>query len=251
MNVRTSKFKATKFDDILSRLSKSSNRQGVFFRGEENDTWHLKPKIGRLKLSSPASLPKKSSLNLIYASEILDERGALEEFKHSARPLIDWHPNSIWDWLALAQHHGLPTRLLDWTSNPLVALYFAVAPKVDETWLKKQQCDTPTFKGDAAVYVWRVKHAPLNIETADPFNCDGYFFPSHSSRRITAQRGLFSIHNDPTEPFAPPHSYKISVPFQLRNECRDRLRAFGIDDAFVYSDLDSISRSIQERINQL
>src|SRR5262249_33489229 len=93
-------------------------RRRLLFRGQRRE-WPLVPKIGRVKLRQP----------LLQA-----EREMLSALKRRALPLLHTLPESDLEWLPLGQHHGMATRLLDWTENPLTALWFAVRrpPEADE-----------------------------------------------------------------------------------------------------------------------
>ena len=84
----------------------------ILYRGQAQDK-ALLPKIARYRLKD--------------AEET--EREMLEDFQRRSLHLIDYHPGNSWDWLALAQHHGMATRLLDWTENSLIALWFSMATK--------------------------------------------------------------------------------------------------------------------------
>lgn len=90
--------------------------QHFFYRGMENAEWHLQPSIFRVKLQTP------TKQRLLEPSLIRDFM-LQAPLRHGSFPESDDHAG----WLCLMQHYGLPTRLLDWTSSPLMAAYFAVA----------------------------------------------------------------------------------------------------------------------------
>jgi type I restriction enzyme M protein len=135
------------------------------FRGHSDASFKLIPSVGRASHTSRSRAKYEKSLFDIFSREA---RGYLPDL-----------PDDKWERLALAQHHGLPTRLLDWTHNPLVALYFAVAahPGVD-----------------GQVYSLRaIAKASEAVRGDSPFSITGpvKYYPSIVTARIRAQEGLF------------------------------------------------------------
>ncbi|MBS3768087.1 MAG: FRG domain-containing protein [Candidatus Cloacimonetes bacterium] len=90
-------------------------RASVIFRGLSNADWKLLSSLDRL--GCPHTEP--------HSKAHLEEH-LLRNFIRYARPYLELYPENEWEWMVIAQHRGLPTRLLDWTYSPLSAAHFAV-----------------------------------------------------------------------------------------------------------------------------
>lgn len=150
------------------------NKADLIFRGQSSDK-PLLPKLARLTLNGEMAIMEKLML---------------DEFKRGSLPLTEFKPENNWDWLALAQHHGLPTRLLDWSYSALAALWFAVQnpPKKDDSGNLEN--------GVVWILAGLVNDFRTNTEKTDPLSnkITKIFRSTVVSRRISAQAGLFTVH---------------------------------------------------------
>lgn len=201
----------------------------TLYRGQPSDK-PLLPKIARYNLKDVRTV----------------EREMLHDFKRRSLHLIEHYPGNWWDWLALAQHHGMATRLLDWSENPLNAMWFSIFEKDERS-------------EDYAV-VWGFNVPKIDIikadDATDPFKVGGtkIFSPNHITKRISAQLGWFTIHEqEPDNKFIPfelntqynDRLFKIKIEQRAFRECKKRLHQYGINSSTMYPDIDGLAKYVE------
>ncbi|MBW8684793.1 FRG domain-containing protein [Chitinophaga rhizophila] len=219
------------------RLKVQENNLNEFvFRGQIAD-YPLFPKIGRLRA--------KGDL-------IATERAMLNEFKRS-NPLLVEQQGSLtdWDYLTLGQHFGLPTRLLDWSTNALTALWFAVSGHSTE-WLP----------AGAYAVVWILmpgdEDFDFDQEHVHPFDLPAtkIFKPRLIKQRINSQSGVFTLPSTAeileTKYMNESDSYdqkliKVRIPTGNLADIRNELNTLGVNAFTIFPELEGLCAYLQWR----
>ena len=183
------------------------------------------------------------------------------KYAHGEAPRVD----SIWHWLALGQHRGLPTRMIDWTYSPLVALHFATEDPADYNvdgivWcvnfveankrlpqrlrkiLDREGSDTFTVEMLGEV------GALTDFDALSPEPFVVFVEPPAIDRRIVNQFALFSLMSSPEAILDewlrghPDLFRSVRVPAALKWEIRDKLDQANVNERVLFPDLDGLSR---------
>jgi hypothetical protein len=232
------------WDELLKQIqSPEYDESSRIFRGVASSEHKLRPKIGR-DLACRFNYSKSR------------EKSLYERFKQFAALFRAGRSDNPWEDIAIAQHHGLPTRLLDWTFNPLVAAWFALENRFPPVRAKEEwgSAIQPVSKAPSAVYVTRLPKQ-VNIERfPDPLGVVGdfSFLPPHATSRIAVQSGVFTVHGKPNEDWDDGNTTVLLLDFNREDSMNAtrRLLRFGMHRYALFPDLDGLSDYLRFRYNR-
>jgi hypothetical protein len=253
----------TNLSELLAKITPSEpdpmtrrRRDTGVYRGAANASWPLLTSLDTLGGVSPPHT--KADL----------EEHILRNFIRYSRPYFGSHPVNEWEILVAAQHHGLPTRLLDWTYSPLVAAHFA-------TVLGQPDADCAVWRLDwkAVHRRFRLPELALLIQDLEgivggkrPFTpwslfamgADGGEFacmiePPSLDARIVAQAATFTLCSDKKQPFdcfLDRHELgsaltKFVIPAREAARFRDQLDLVSVDERRLFPDLDGLAAHLR------
>lgn len=211
-----------------------------YFRGHTSEKYKLTPSLFRIDVSGSFS----------NWGEI--ENYMLNSFMREAIPHLKYSPTSYDEWLTLAQHHGLPTRLLDWTTSPLIALYFAVEEYIEQTPANVWCYGVSSTNNCLEESTWMARKIHTEISTC-------ILSPFHITPRITNQSGCFTKHEFPQNRQAFiefdkqegifNHFFKLVINQEDKVSILNELYFLGIHRGFIYPDLDGLCQKIKFEIS--
>jgi hypothetical protein len=232
---------------------------GPWFRGHRQAQWQPRPRLYRDLLCNEKKRRR-----------IEDE--IREEFMTRAPSLCDIKPADPddWEWYFLMQHHGAPTRLLDWTDGALIALYFVVKDnpgsspaavwaldpyELNRQVIGREEVLAPSAAGipdddRMLVKLWLPKRFDAKVRLRqEPIAV----FPTHIATRIRSQRSCFTIHGQDEaglERFRKGRKIclkKILIPSRRVRDIKRDLETCGIDESTIFPDLDGLGRCVSAK----
>lgn len=238
------------FDEFVRKLP---YRKWVY-RGQSDATWPLNTSLYRAFEDALPMIQKKTGSPRRFARDE-HEKLLLERFQASAHLYRSALPKirEKLEWLAIMQHYGAPTRLLDLTLSPHIATYFALEEG----------------HGDSCVFAF--DHAKLRPGNQDPDVLRSELFkdrrghdsfimlyrPRMSTERLVAHQGLFLIPSNSYEPFRDIISHrapggaackKIIIPAKLRFDGVGRLRNMNLTSMSLFPGIDGFCRSLRFQV---
>lgn len=198
-----------------------------YYRGESDPSHLLVPKAGRPH----------------FVSKGINDAELFRTWCRHAIAYLDKTVDNQWDLLSIAQHHGLATRLLDWTSNPMIAAFFAVT------------LPDNSIEQDTESIIYAHYSSSLFLDTAkhpDPFSLDEGIYrvsPRSIAPRIMRQCGIFTLHCPPgleLDKQLPENDLleKIIIHPSYRKQFSIDLSNYGVNKLSMFPDLDGLSRHV-------
>jgi hypothetical protein len=231
-------------------------RDSGVYRGDRDSAWPLLTSLD--KLGGAGSPHSKAEL----------EEHILRNFIRYSRPYFTHPPENDWEVLVAAQHHGLPTRLLDWTYSPLVAAHFATVENDRESdpvvWRLDWKSVHRFFRlpelalliqdlegilgGERPMTPWVLFSTPGD---AQQFAC--MLEPPSLSPRIVAQSATFTLCSDKGQSFdrfLERHGLgsaltKFIIPAEETARFRDQLDLVSVDERRLFPDLDGVAAEMR------